>query len=78
MTQERYDQWMKIWNWFAVSGSEGLGGLHEALNVLWQEERNHCSGEELAALANVWNMGNLDFVNDPDYQAFQRERDKDK
>jgi hypothetical protein len=77
MIQERYFQWMRIWKWFAVNkGTQSLGNLHSMLDFLWQEERKNCMPGELPKHAGAWEHEDVDFVNDPDYQAFQREMDR--
>jgi hypothetical protein len=77
MTQERYVQWMRVWKWFATTHSaERLWKLHSILDALWQEERRQSTPEELAAHTGAWALEDIDFVNDPDYQAFKREMDK--
>ena len=77
MTRERYFQWMRIWKWFAMDASPlGLGTLHDLLNVIWQDERQNSTAEELAEHSSAWAREDIDFANDPEYQAFIREMEK--
>ena len=76
MTRERYFQWMRIWKWFAtVRSIPQLGKLHELFNELWQDERKTSTAAELAAHSEAWALEDLDFANDPEYQAYMRERE---
>jgi hypothetical protein len=77
MTQDRYFHWMRVWKWFATTHSaERMGTLHSRLDVLWQEDRKQATTEELASHAGAWALEDIDFVNDPDYQAYKREMDR--
>jgi hypothetical protein len=77
MTQDRYFHWMRVWKWFATTHSaERLRQLHSLLDGLWQEERKKATPEELAAHQAAWALEDIDFVNDPDYQAYKREMDR--
>jgi hypothetical protein len=68
---------MRVWKWFAITHStERLWKLHSILDGLWQEERKQSTLGELAACAGAWALEDVDFVNDPDYQAFKREMDR--
>jgi hypothetical protein len=68
---------MRIWKWFAaIKDTEGLGGLANMLDVLWQEERKNSTPEEVAAHAAALAVEDTSLVNDPDYQAFEREMDR--
>jgi len=79
MTRERYFQWMRIWKWFATTHSTpGLGNLYEQLNTMWHEDRKASTAEELASHAGAWALEDLDFANDPGYQAYMRERESDR
>jgi hypothetical protein len=68
---------MSVWKWFVTRTEiEEVAALYNLLNELWQEERNLASPDELAEHARAWEIENLDFVNDPEYQTYKRAMDR--
>ena len=57
MTIERYFQWMKVWKWFqTVPGTPELESLYDMLNVIWKEEHDKISLDQLAQFRGAWEL----------------------
>jgi hypothetical protein len=55
MTIERNFQWMKVWKWFAATGSAvQLEALHVLLDTLWREDCDKTSPLKLTEFAAAW------------------------
>lgn len=59
MKEERYAEWIAVWDWFATTNTreivprENWNSLYELLNGMWQDEREDATPEELAAHAGA-------------------------
>ena len=77
MMRARYFQWMTVFEWFqAVERTPRLEALYGLLNEMWQEDRNRCEAEELAAYSEAWTSGDIDIEQNSQFQAFMREMNK--
>ena len=59
---------MTVWKWFQEQeGSSELATLFQLLNVMWQQDRQNWTEEELAAYSQ---NSEFDIESDPEFQKF--------
>jgi hypothetical protein len=58
MTEQRYLQWMAVWEWFQRRPQQAdTDSLYDLLNEMWQEDRQATNEVQMAGFLEAWRGG---------------------